>query len=371
MNIKKIVLQNPILAVTAIVVKLVVLALIYTYFFSSNKYSIETYCTYAQPPSSYFPMLVLTGQNKKATSMGVISTPPIQGQVGGDWQAAEKLYDYNAQYYSYMNYDPSDYPGYSITDTSFIDVSGYHIDLSSSYLTLTMTDTTVGTPNVTPNGNYSIEFYKNDKDCRSPNTHIYGFNRNNSPESANIVFNNPACGDTFSLTIKPVHSRKNGYTPSRIENARGNVTLPQESPTLLGDLNRQRCKHVGDVFPEQFTIDITFHINPHKTVTWSKKTGPKPLNLPLLEMNKSYAYSKPAFDRSIDGKIMISPNLVIDKVGYITDADDNEVGYVRNDIFDNNHWMLIFKQQTGLESITVNWKTGGPETSPSVEGGVC
>lgn len=341
MNIKKFVLQNPILAVTAIVLKLVVLALIYTYFFSSNKYSIETYCTYAQPPSSYFPMLVLTGQNKKATSMGVISTPPIQGQVGGDWISAEKLYDYNAQYYSYMNYDPSDYPGYSITDTSFIDVSGYHIDLSSSYLTLTMTDTTIGTPNVAPNGNYSIEFYKNDKDCRSPNTHIYGFNRNNSPESANIVFNNPACGDTYSLTIKPVHSRKNGY------------------------------KHVDDVFPEQFTIDITFHINPHKTVTWSKKTGPKPLNLPLLEMNKSYTYSKPAFDRSIDGKIMISPNLVIDKVGYITDADDNEVGYVRNDIFDNNHWMLIFKQQTGLESITVNWKTGGPETSPSVEGGVC
>jgi hypothetical protein len=341
MNIKKFVLQNPILAVTAIVLKLVVLALIYTYFFSSNKYSIETYCTYAQPPSSYFPMLVLTGQNKKATSVGVISTPTIQGQVGGDWQAAEKLYDYNAQYYSYMNYDPSDYPGYSITDTSFIDVSGYHIDLSSSYLTLTMTDTTVDTPNVTPNGNYSIEFYKNDKDCRSPNTHIYGFNRNNSPESANIVFNNPACGDTFSLTIKPVHSRKSTY------------------------------KHVGDVFPEQFTIDITFHINPHKTVTWSKKTGPGPLNLPLLEMNKSYAYSKPAFDRSIDGKIMISPNLVIDKVGYITDADDNEVGYVRNDIFDNNHWMLIFKQQTGLESITVNWKTGGPETSPSVEGGAC
>jgi len=341
MNIKKFVLQNPILAVTAIVLKLVVLALIYTYFFSSNKYSIETYCTYAQPPSSYFPMLVLTGQNKKATSMGVVSTPPIQGQVGGDWISAEKLYDYNAQYYSYMNYDPTQYPGYSITDTSFIDVSGYHIDLSSSFLTLTMTDTTIGTPNVAPNGNYSIEFYKNDKDCRSPNTHIYGFNRNNSPESANIVFNNPACGDTFSLTIKPVHSHKNGY------------------------------KHVGDVFPEQFTIDITFHINPHKTVTWSKKTGPKPLNLPLLEMNKSYAYSKPAFDRSIDGKIMISPNLVIDKVGYITDADDNEVGYVRNDIFDNNHWMLIFKQQTGLESITVNWKTGGPETSPSVEGGVC
>jgi len=31
-------------------------------------------------------------------------------------------------------------------------------------------------------------------------------------------------------------------TPSRIENARGNVTLPLESPTLVGDLNRQRCK---------------------------------------------------------------------------------------------------------------------------------
>ena len=30
-------------------------------------------------------------------------------------------------------------------------------------------------------------------------------------------------------------------TPSRIENARGNVTLPLESPPSGGDLNRQRC----------------------------------------------------------------------------------------------------------------------------------
>ena len=33
-------------------------------------------------------------------------------------------------------------------------------------------------------------------------------------------------------------------TPSRIENARGNVTLPLESPTFVGDLNRQRCKKI-------------------------------------------------------------------------------------------------------------------------------
>ena len=32
------------------------------------------------------------------------------------------------------------------------------------------------------------------------------------------------------------------FTPSRIENARGHVTLPLESPTFVGDLNRQRCK---------------------------------------------------------------------------------------------------------------------------------
>lgn len=343
MNIKKFVLKNPLLTLAIIILKLVVLAIIYKIFFSSNAYNIESYCTYAQPPSSYFPMLVLTGQNKVKTSMGGYYNPLADSasKLGGNLIAAEKLYDFDSQYYSYMNYDPSSYPGYSITDTSFIDVSGYHIDLSSSYLTLTMTDTTEGTPNVSPNGNYSIEFYKNDKDCRSPNAHIYNFNRNTSPKSAKIVFNNPACDDTFSLTIKPVHGHNSTY------------------------------KHVGDVFPEQFTIDITFHINPNKTVTWSKKTGPGPLNLPLLNMNKSYAYSIPAFDRSTDGKILITPNLVIDRVGYITDADDNEIGYVRNDIFDNNHWMLIFKQQTGLESITVNWKTGTPEMSPSTPGGVC
>jgi len=33
------------------------------------------------------------------------------------------------------------------------------------------------------------------------------------------------------------------FTPSRIENARGNVTLPLESPPEGGDLNRQRCNN--------------------------------------------------------------------------------------------------------------------------------
>ena len=32
------------------------------------------------------------------------------------------------------------------------------------------------------------------------------------------------------------------FRPSRIFNARGNVTLPLESPTFVGDLNRQRCR---------------------------------------------------------------------------------------------------------------------------------
>ena len=32
------------------------------------------------------------------------------------------------------------------------------------------------------------------------------------------------------------------FTPSRIVNARGNVTLPLESPPEGGDLNRQRCR---------------------------------------------------------------------------------------------------------------------------------
>jgi hypothetical protein len=32
------------------------------------------------------------------------------------------------------------------------------------------------------------------------------------------------------------------FTPSRIENTRSNVTLPLESPTNTGDLNRQKCR---------------------------------------------------------------------------------------------------------------------------------
>ena len=38
----------------------------------------------------------------------------------------------------------------------------------------------------------------------------------------------------MNTTLVPV-------TPLRIENAHGNVTLPLESPTFVGDLNRQRC----------------------------------------------------------------------------------------------------------------------------------
>jgi hypothetical protein len=33
----------------------------------------------------------------------------------------------------------------------------------------------------------------------------------------------------------------NKFTPSRIVNARGNITLPLESPPEVGDINRQRC----------------------------------------------------------------------------------------------------------------------------------
>jgi len=43
-------------------------------------------------------------------------------------------------------------------------------------------------------------------------------------------------------TAKAIDNNESVFTPSRIENARGNVTLPLESPTLVGDLNRQRCK---------------------------------------------------------------------------------------------------------------------------------
>jgi len=41
------------------------------------------------------------------------------------------------------------------------------------------------------------------------------------------------------------------FTPSRIKNARGNVTLPLESPTNVGDLNRQRCKIIFKVCLQQ------------------------------------------------------------------------------------------------------------------------
>ena len=56
--------------------------------------------------------------------------------------------------------------------------------------------------------------------------------------------------------LKPIDSikkkRKMNITPSRIENARGNVTLPLESPPEGGDLNRQRCKR------SQFFASIIF-----------------------------------------------------------------------------------------------------------------
>ena len=42
------------------------------------------------------------------------------------------------------------------------------------------------------------------------------------------------------------------FTPSSIENARGNVTLPLESPPERGNLNRQRCKKQCGGNPEDY-----------------------------------------------------------------------------------------------------------------------
>ena len=56
--------------------------------------------------------------------------------------------------------------------------------------------------------------------------------------------NNGIVGKERSEGISDHHSIEQNsteFTPSRIENARGNVTLPLESPTNVGDLNRQRC----------------------------------------------------------------------------------------------------------------------------------
>ena len=57
------------------------------------------------------------------------------------------------------------------------------------------------------------------------------------------------------------HFRARCVTPSRIKNARGNVTLPRESPTKVGDLNRQRCK-------DKDTVPIIYF---HKTTQEPEK----------------------------------------------------------------------------------------------------
>jgi glycosyl transferase family 25 len=65
---------------------------------------------------------------------------------------------------------------------------------------------------------------------------------------------------------------KSIITPSRIENARGNVTLPLESPHEGGDLNRQRCSQISVSINKPYISKIHQYIDKVIYINLDKRT---------------------------------------------------------------------------------------------------
>ena len=99
----------------------------------------------------------------------------------------------------------------------------------------------------------------------------FGEAAQNLDSTSRIFKENPMSNTPIISTILKFHNNNEIheiFTPSRIENARGNVTFPLESTTNVGDLNRQRCKddyHKNEHFG---IIEISVEDMPIKKLTW-------------------------------------------------------------------------------------------------------
>jgi hypothetical protein len=77
---------------------------------------------------------------------------------------------------------------------------------------------------------------------------------------------------------------KETFTPSLIENARGNVTLPLESPPEGGDLNRQRCNYGFRIASTE--TNRSYSNGTHKYMRWQMKNLASMYNYPPFSVEE-------------------------------------------------------------------------------------
>jgi hypothetical protein len=180
---------------------------------------------------------------------------------------------------------------------------------SAPYIGVTIKDNTIGTPNIKPNGNYSLSLN-------------HGYSKKNDTKPFVLGQSDP----TYLSYGTP--------DPNPTSDSLTFSVTPSVTPGITD-------KHLGDIFPNQFQIDITFDST--YGPTWA-----------VISASDTNIY--------IDGK-----TLNINQLGIIVDSNKNTLGYVKNDTFNQNHWMIIINKPCDISSIIFNWKAprNNPNTYPS------
>lgn len=167
-----------------------------------------------------------------------------------------------------------------------------------------------------------------------------------------MVSDNIVCASP-SLTVSLTNTKKGATDPNPI----GIYTINFNNTTYDVSLNQRLCipylktvntillkivpkntsatiakkkPHYADVFPETYRLDMAF-IDASNSILWAVKDS----NNSRININNG--------------------NLIIEKLGIIYDANGNDVGGVRNDMYDVNKWNIQINKHTDISSIQFNW----------------
>lgn len=186
----------------------------------------------------------------------------------------------------------------AIINGPFFSVNREGLIPSSTSLTVTIKNTKPGLTFPNPFGYYALTM--------NSATNVYDICLN---QIKTIPYS--STGDALSLTIVPKNT----------------------SATI------KRDPYYADVFPEMYTVDMTFQDTSNNMV-WA-----------LNESSSSRIYIK-------NGVLDIA------QLGVIYDSSNNEVGAVKNDMFDTNHWMIWMTKSADISSVVFHWT--GSRTSGTV-----
>ena len=166
-----------------------------------------------------------------------------------------------------------------------------------------------------------------------------------------MVTGNNVCSSP-SLTVSLTNT-KNGATDP---NPNGVYTISFNNSTYDVSLNQRLCipytkigdsmsltivpkdtsatiskkKHYADVFPETYRLDMAF-FDTSNSIVWAVKDS----NNSRINIDKG--------------------NLIVKQLGIIYDANSDDVGGVRNDMYDVNKWNVQIEKHTDISSISFHW----------------